>query len=512
MTSLASAGGTHPRVDPVPLPAALRRPVERFLQSPGPLVLVTILGALLRGYRLGANSLWVDEFATLKIVSRPFAQILSATADVNFCPPLYFWLVHGVVAVTGPSEAGLRLVSAVAGTLTIPVAWLLTRELSRSRRIADLCAVLLALNPLHIWYAQEARPYALLVGLGLASLLCLVVALRTRTRGSWAAYVAITTAVMLTHSIGPLFLAVAFVWVILWPRRAGVLRSFAGATLVIVALSAPFALVVMRAVGQANGDTHSPSRPLTGLELPYTLATYVGGFSFGPALRDIQNLGPLAAVRLHLAESVLSGILLVALLLLVLRYSAPTRKHFVTLLLIPIVAMLLASSTSGKAYQARYALGGLAGFCGLVATALHLAPRRIGILGLTATVGLATAADVQWYTEPTYWKDDSRAMVTWLAERLPPGSMVAVAPGYAGGVLSYYASRQGAQLGFVAAEDSANPPEAAALLLTRLHHVPEAASLEDRFRRMAGGKTEDVAVGGYTVIVRLARDTERRRD
>ena len=80
MTGLASAGGTHPRTESVPPLAVVQRPVQRFLQSPASLVLLTILGGVLRGYRLGANSLWVDEFATFKIVSRPFAEILSTTA------------------------------------------------------------------------------------------------------------------------------------------------------------------------------------------------------------------------------------------------------------------------------------------------------------------------------------------------------------------------------------------------------------------------------------------------
>ena len=108
---------------------------------------------MLRAYRLGANSLWVDEFATLKIVTLPLSEILRAAAEVNFCPPLHFWLVHGVVSLFGPSGISLRLVSAVAGAMTIPVAWLLIRELTGSRTAARLSTALLALNPLHIWYS-----------------------------------------------------------------------------------------------------------------------------------------------------------------------------------------------------------------------------------------------------------------------------------------------------------------------------------------------------------------------
>ena len=51
---------------------------------------------------------------------------------------------------------------------------LLVRAFGESTRVAILSAALLALNPLHLWYSQEARPYALLVCLGIGSLVCLL--------------------------------------------------------------------------------------------------------------------------------------------------------------------------------------------------------------------------------------------------------------------------------------------------------------------------------------------------
>jgi hypothetical protein len=108
-------------------------------------------------------------------------------------------------------------------------------------------------------------------------------------------------------------------------------------------------------------------------------------------------------------------------------------------------------------------------------------------------------ADAQWFFSPRYRKDDSRHVVQWLAAHLPSGSVVLAAPGYVTGVLSHYAQRQGADLRFVtaAAADSARP---AALLLTRLHHVPDPQSLEERFRRAAGPDVRADSLGGYLVF------------
>ena len=64
--------------------------------------------------------------------------------------------------VLGTGEIALRLPSALAGIATVPVAWAIGRELA-GRRAAIVCAALVAVNPLFVWYSQEARAYELFV-------------------------------------------------------------------------------------------------------------------------------------------------------------------------------------------------------------------------------------------------------------------------------------------------------------------------------------------------------------
>lgn len=474
--------------------------VGRLTRTGGWLLLLMVLGAALRVYRLPANSLWVDEFATLKIVTLPFSEILRASAEVNFCPPLYFWLVHGVISVFGESETSLRLVSVLAGVLTIPAAWLLAREVTEDSGVAWLCATLLAFNPLHLWYSQEARPYALLVLVGAVALLFFLRAARTNGVAHWTGFVGSMSLVLLTHPVGLTLLGVTWVWALLWPRRAAVLRPLSIATVLVGLACAPFALPVADAVARAAG-VHSPPRPLTGLELPYTLLTFVGGYSFGPPLREIQNVGAGAAVRRHFLESAAGAAAVAGLLLLALRYRSPSRKYFAVLLFLPILGMLLGSATSGKAYQVRYAVVGLIGYCALVAGALRALPLKIGRACIAVLLALSIWADVQWYVSPAYWKDDSRAVVGWLAERLPQGASVAVAPSYVVGVLAHYAQLQGAKLRFVAADQLMDSGRPAALLLTRLHHVDNQVSLRQAFRQTAGPSLAEASVGGYYILL-----------
>jgi hypothetical protein len=53
-----------------------------------------------------------------------------------------------------------------------------------------------------------------------------------------------------------------------------------------------------------------------------------------------------------------------------------------------------------------------------------------------------------------------------------------------------------------------NPPEnpPAALLLTRLHHVPEQKALAAEFRRSAGASLVEHTVVGYEILARTGRE------
>ena len=74
----------------------------------------------------------------------------------------------------------MRSLSALFGAATVPLAYCIGAELS-SRRAGLITAALVAVNPMLIWYSQEARSYALLVFFCAASLLFFARALRTRS-------------------------------------------------------------------------------------------------------------------------------------------------------------------------------------------------------------------------------------------------------------------------------------------------------------------------------------------
>jgi len=136
------------------------------------------LGAALRFATLGVQSYHHDEIVTASRVLRVgFGHAMDAVGFSESAPPLYYALAWVWTQVTGTGPWGLRSLSAVAGVATIPVAFLIGREL-RGRPAGFLAAALVAVNPMLIWYSQEARAYALLAFFCALSLLYCVRALR----------------------------------------------------------------------------------------------------------------------------------------------------------------------------------------------------------------------------------------------------------------------------------------------------------------------------------------------
>jgi mannosyltransferase len=133
------------------------------------LAVLVALGAALRFATLDLQSFWFDEAVTVGLVKRSLGDMLAHIPDSESTPPLYYVLAWLWSKPFGTGEVGLRSLSALFGTATIPAFYAAAAELS-SRRVALAVAGLAAVNPLLIWYSQEARSYALLTLLAALSL------------------------------------------------------------------------------------------------------------------------------------------------------------------------------------------------------------------------------------------------------------------------------------------------------------------------------------------------------
>ena len=115
-------------------------------------------GAVLRFATLDAQSYWLDELVTVSLLDRGFGDMLDGIRETEATPYLYYVLAWPWTHAFGLGEVGLRSLSALAGTIAVPVSYAAAAALC-SRRVGLVVAALVAVHPFLVWYAQEARAY-----------------------------------------------------------------------------------------------------------------------------------------------------------------------------------------------------------------------------------------------------------------------------------------------------------------------------------------------------------------
>jgi hypothetical protein len=170
------------------------------------MVVVLLLSAILRFYRLDEQSFWHDEGNSARLSERSIDLIVEGTAsDVH--PPLYYLILHGWREWAGDTEFGLRSFSAFLGVVLVALTFALGRQLLGpvSHAVPIAGALFAAVNPALIYYSQEARMYELLAFLALSSTLLLVRLLRKPgwSFGTVLAYILTAVAGLYTHYFFP---------------------------------------------------------------------------------------------------------------------------------------------------------------------------------------------------------------------------------------------------------------------------------------------------------------------
>jgi mannosyltransferase len=234
-------------------------PMRRW--QPYVLLGITAVAAIVRFATLDGQSFDHDEAVTAARVIHPsLFDTLSVVAHGERSPPLYYVLAWGWSKIFGTGEIGLRSLSALFGTLTVPLAYLAACELVSRRRIAILAAAFVALNPYLVWYSQEARSYALMV---LFVTLAFVFFARSvnrpepRSLALWAAASALAVA---SHYFAAFLIGPEAIWLLIGKtrRRAAML---AVATVLAVGLTLIPLALSQEDSGRRNGFTQTPLAP-----------------------------------------------------------------------------------------------------------------------------------------------------------------------------------------------------------------------------------------------------------
>jgi uncharacterized membrane protein len=390
------------------------------------LLAILLLAAFVRFDRLGAQSLWIDEFLMIQRASlgEPFRW---SDWFANPQGPLPALLLRIWTGLAGTSEWALRFPSAVFGILTVFVT---ARLAGRLDRRALLPAALLAtLSPFLLWYAQETRHYALalLAGAWLAHAL-----FRFEEEGNWPAAIEYGLALLvgLMSHLSFVFVAAAHGLCLLVFRRDRFAR-WTGVVIPVFLVLLPWIWVAV--TRNLNLDHVASTAPIpteeklrgestfTWLGIPYTAFVFFAGYSLGPTLTELHDAPRLATIRPHLP---LIGILAVGaggLFLAGFRHLRPVPfRPAVTAawVLLPLVAVVFLATRNAKVFNPRYLSPVVPLLFAVVALGwvwLRAARPRLSAVLAVALLVPTLLALWNYREDPAYMREDARAAAHYLA-------------------------------------------------------------------------------------------------
>lgn len=222
----------------------------------GPELAVMIFAGMVFAWRIDSPGPWRDEAATLVIADRTLPQILSLTRTVDLVHLVYYLIVHLVIQVhpttlLSQELTAIRMVGVVACALTAATLVRIGRQLD-SLPVGVTAGVIFALGPMASRYAQEARPYAIVVlACTFATYALLRACRRPWLRRRWALYAAAIVVTGLLNVLS-LFVLAVHAGYLLWQTPKVIRRRWASATAGALIVLSPFVLAALRQRGQIS--------------------------------------------------------------------------------------------------------------------------------------------------------------------------------------------------------------------------------------------------------------------
>jgi mannosyltransferase len=386
-------------------PSRARTP-ERLAPA---LIALTVLAAVVRFSTLSVQSYWLDEAVTIDLLHHSFGGMLSAIPDSESTPPLYYVVAWVWAKLFGTGEVGLRSLSALFATATVPLAYLAGSRIV-TRRAGLALAALAAVNPLLVWFSQEARAYALLALLATASLWLFARALERPSGRALAGWAVVSALALAAHYFAVFVIAPQAVW-LLWRLRRRALPALAGIALAGAAL---LPLAVHQAGNDRAGFIHAIALGRRVVQVP---KQYLVGFD-----------APLEA----LATVVALALSLYAVWLLARRGDEGERGGAWTAacIAVPALGVPLVLALVGVDYLiTRNLIGAWVPLMAIVAAGLGVrrAPRA-GAVATAALCGVMLAVLVSVEANPAYQRGDWRGAADRLGPPPSPGRILVVTP------------------------------------------------------------------------------------
>jgi mannosyltransferase len=424
-----------------------RRPLRNL-----PLALLVLSAFFLRTSYLTRQSLWPDEVYSYVVSHWSLAEISSGLRVDNV--PLYTLLLGGWQVFAGSSEFSLRYLSVVISTLAVPLGFALGRRLLGSTA-GFVAALLLAISPFQLYFAQEIRMYALVGTLAFASSWVLLRWMCHPPRRVLAVQGLLYAALIYTHFAG-FFVLATHLCILLLSRLSH--KAFAVHDTVpkatwrwVLALGGgllfflPWTLLhveplLLIATGQTGHSVPKLFPLLTDTLIDLTFGNHNG--------LDVAN--PIdARVLRHLSWASLILPVLFMIALLPDRKKKSIALHFddavAALHIVIPYALLIALVQIARDFATRYAFPATVWVPILAVAGLWRLPRSLRLVGSGLLVGYSLWGSLLDLEHPGFARVDFRSAIDYIADHRTSGDAAIVSPD-ATETFDYYSAAVGMHL------------------------------------------------------------------
>jgi len=355
----------------------------------------------LRVYRLGDQSLWFDESLSWWVATTDIPGFLLPYGAYT---PLYYLLVGGVTYI-GASEFLLRFPSVVFSVLSVVLMERVGRRVG-GPLVGRLAAVFLAINPFSIWYAQDARMYALVT---FSALLAMNGFMHGVDGRGWRRMSVGAALAYFTHTIALFLVYVQLIWWLPRVRRQGNLfRQWFGAQLLAALPLVPWQIWHLLQPVQGLAA-------VTWIPAPAVIAPVLTLWNFLSADVDTWTW-------------ISGGLAVLALVVVGIGVARAGRWRGLILgwLLLPILTAWILSVRI-QIYVDRYFAYSQFPLIILIAVGvMTLKPAVVRVTAVSLLIGLMLVNTARLYIDPVYFKEDWRGAAAILNTQVQPGDRIGV--------------------------------------------------------------------------------------
>lgn len=326
------------------------------------IIVILFIGLVLRLINLN-QSFWLDEAISVKFASElgPL-ELIQKFSLGDFHPPLYYLTLHYWLKIFPVLEISTRFPSVIFGTATIYIVYLISRKLYENKT-AQTAAILMATTPLHIYYSQEARMYAMAAFLASVSFYFFVSIIKKDNILNWTGFILATVLMLYTDYLPYLILPVYLTYILIFRKKISksTLVAFFPAALIILTLISPWIFTFLKQLqsGIASKETFVLWQAVLGESTLKNIMLLFIKFSIGRISTD-NNLIYITLTLALFAISTLVALLAIlrityqrfalfiwfilpAMLAFVISFFIPLFSYFRFLFILPAYQIILAS-------------------------------------------------------------------------------------------------------------------------------------------------------------------------